>query len=218
MAVKYAPGKKTSSAKLKIFVALLAGTLTGIAAGKLGALHSAPLLGWDVAAIIYLVWTWITVWPMSQADTKSHAVREDPSRAASDLVVLVASVVSLIAVGLILIQSGNSQGALQLLQVALGFVSVVVSWSVVHTLFTLRYAELYYGKSQGGVDFNEKDAPMYKDFAYLAFTVGMTFQVSDTEISSKQIRHTILRQALISYMFGTVILASTINLVAGLGK
>ena len=218
MAVKYAPGKTTSSAKLKVAVALLLGFIVGIAAVKLGALHSAPLLGWDTAALVYLIWTWLVIWPMDAAVTKSHAVREDPSRTISDVVVLVASIASLVAVGLILIQSGNSHGTLQLLQVALGFVSVVVSWATVHTLFALRYAELYYANPEGGVDFNDKDSPMYKDFAYLAFTVGMTFQVSDTEISSKQIRHTILRQALIAYMFGTVIVASTINLIAGLSK
>ena len=218
MAIAYAPGKRTVSAKLKVTIAILAGVLVGALSVKLGALHSAPLLGWDTTALVYLIWTWAVIWPLTASETKHHAVREDPSRAVSDVVVLVASVASLIAVGLILIESGNSHGTLQLLQVALGFVSVVASWATVHTLFMVRYAELYYGNVEGGVDFNEKAAPMYKDFAYLAFTVGMTFQVSDTEITSKDIRHTILRQALLSYLFGTVIVASTINLIAGLSK
>jgi uncharacterized membrane protein len=218
MAVTYAPGRKTFSAKLKVSIALLCGILLGFAASKLGAAKSSPLIGWDSAAIIYLLWTWFTIWPMDAAVTKKHAVREDPSRAGSDVAVLIASLASLVAVGLILIESGSSHGTAQMLQIALGFVSVVVSWATVHTLFTVRYAELYYGHPEGGVDFIESDAPMYKDFAYLAFTVGMTFQVSDTQITSKSIRHTILRQALIAYVFGTVIVASTINLIAGLSK
>jgi uncharacterized membrane protein len=89
---------------------------------------------------------------------------------------------------------------------------------VVHTIFTLRYARLYYTGRDEGVDFNQDDPPSYADFAYLAFTVGMTFQVSDTQITHHAMRAAILRHALLSYLFGTVIVATTINLVAGLGK
>ncbi len=71
---------------------------------------------------------------------------------------------------------------------------------------------------QGGVGFNEPDPPKYSDFAYLAFTVGMTFQVSDTNLESKAMRTTVLRQAWISYVFGAAIIAITINLVAGFTK
>jgi uncharacterized membrane protein len=80
----------------------------------------------------------------------------------------------------------------------------------------LRYARLYYTEPIGGVDFNADDKPSYTDFAYLAFTIGMTFQVSDTALSSRAIRSAALRHALLSYLFGTVILATTVNFVAGL--
>jgi uncharacterized membrane protein len=86
----------------------------------------------------------------------------------------------------------------------------------VHTVFTLRYARLYYLDEDGGIDFNEADPPRYSDFAYLAFTIGMTFQVSDTDIQDKTIRATILRHMWLSYVFGAVIVAITINLIAGL--
>jgi uncharacterized membrane protein len=81
----------------------------------------------------------------------------------------------------------------------------------------LRYAELYYAGTRGGVDFNQDEPPRYLDFAYLSFTIGMTFQVSDTNLQAPSIRATALRQALVSYLFGAVILASMINLIAGLG-
>jgi uncharacterized membrane protein len=89
---------------------------------------------------------------------------------------------------------------------------------MVHTVFMLRYAQLYYAGEQGGIDFNQADPPTYTDFAYLAFTIGMTFQVSDTPLRSKVIRRTALRHALLSYLFGTGILATTINLVASLSS
>ena len=93
--------------------------------------------------------------------------------------------------------------------------TVLLSWSLVHTLFALRYARLYYADGAGGIDFKNDDAPDYADFAYVAFTVGMTFQVSDTDIQLRGIRRTVLGHALLAYVFGTVIIAVTINVIAG---
>jgi uncharacterized membrane protein len=93
--------------------------------------------------------------------------------------------------------------------------TVVLSWTVVHTVFMLRYAHEYYTPPVGGIDFKSGDyEPDYRDFAYLAFTVGMTYQVSDTELNRREIRHTLLRHALLSYLFGAVILALLVNVIA----
>jgi uncharacterized membrane protein len=89
---------------------------------------------------------------------------------------LTASVVGLLAVGLVMVRAGNSTGTAKDLQAGLSLTSVVLSWSAVHTTFTLRYAHLYTG-TDGGVNFNQDDPPCYADFAYLGFTIGMTFQV-----------------------------------------
>jgi uncharacterized membrane protein len=87
----------------------------------------------------------------------------------------------------------------------------------VQTLFTLRYAEHYYGgEAVGGVNFNQAEPPQYTDFAYLATSLGMTYQVSDTSLENPRIRREALKHSLLSYVFGTVILAATINLVLGL--
>jgi len=116
------------------------------------------------------------------------------------------------------VRAGQTQGSVELFRVGLGLVSVVLSWALVHTVFTLRYAHLYYTGQVGGIDFNQPALPAYVDFAYLAFTIGMTFQVSDTSLQSGVIRRTALRHALLSYLFGTGILATTINLVASLSS
>jgi uncharacterized membrane protein len=100
----------------------------------------------------------------------------------------------------------------------LALVSVFVSWALVHTVFTLKYARLYYAGTAGGIDFNGAGAPDYPDFAYLSFTIGMTFQVSDTDIQSKAIRRTALRHAWLSFPLVAVIIATSINLVSGLAK
>lgn len=85
-------------------------------------------------------------------------------------------------------------------------------------MFTARYAQMYYSGEVGGIDFNTDEPPRYSDFAYLAFTVGMTYQVSDTNIRSATIRRAVLRQGLLSFVLGTGIIATMINLVAGLSR
>jgi uncharacterized membrane protein len=85
----------------------------------------------------------------------------------------------------------------------------------VHTIYALRYALMYYTEPVGGIDFKGYE-PAYRDFAYLAFTVGMTFQVADTDLKNSVMRATVLRHALLSYLLGAVILASAINLISGL--
>ena len=96
--------------------------------------------------------------------------------------------------------------------------SVALAWASVHTVFTTRYARIYYTGPDEGVDFNEDDPPCYSDFAYVAFTIGMTFQVSDTDLKTKEIRATALKHGLLSYLFGAVIIAAMINLVVSLGS
>jgi uncharacterized membrane protein len=196
---------------------LLAGLCAAVATGASGAWEYAPLVGWDSAAVVFTTWVWLATGPMSSSATASYATREDPGRAVTDLIVLIASVASLAAVGLVLVHASAARGAQQSLIAGLGVGSVGLSWLTVHTLFTLRYARLYYTGEDGGVNFNQDAPPRYLDFAYLAFTIGMTFQVSDTELQSPAIRHSALRHALLSYLFGAVILATTINLIAGLG-
>jgi uncharacterized membrane protein len=174
--------------------------------------------GWLAAAAVFLGWTWIAVGRMNPQRTASHATREDPTRAATDAIVISASLASLVGVGYLL-AAGSKTGSDADVAAALGICSVAASWLVVHTVFTLRYARLYYLDGSGGIDFNQKDEqPAYVDFAYLAFTIGMTYQVSDTDLTSRAIRSTALRQALLSFVLGAVILATTVNLIAGLGN
>src|SRR5262249_42287408 len=138
-------------------------------------------------------------------------------RAASDILTLCASVASLAAVGIVLVRAHASFGLERFMLAALGLLSVAVSWFTVHTIFMLRDALLYYRDPVGGVSFNQDERPCYRDFAYLALTIGMTFQVSDTDLTSTDVRATALWHALLSYLFGAIILAAAVNLIAGLG-
>lgn len=206
------------SARTKLLCAAAAGSVAGVATAIGGAGREAPLIGWCTLALIYCVWVWTSAWPMDADSTAVHAKTESPGRDLSDVILLAASLTSLLAVGFVLFGAGEQSGGAKYAQTALSVASVAVSWILVHTVFTLKYARLYYADPAGGIDFNEQEQPQYSDFAYLAFTIGMTFQVSDTDLQAKAVRRTALRHALISFPLGAVIIATTVNLVAGLAK
>ncbi|MDQ1599322.1 MAG: hypothetical protein QOD68_796 [Actinomycetota bacterium] len=203
---------------MRIAVSALVGASAAVVAILFDAALISPAIGWDVGALTFLVWTWLTIGPMSAEDTAAHATREDPSRPVSDVVLIASAVVSLGAVGIVLVQASSEQGSAQDLLAGVGVATVALSWLLVHTVYTVQYARLYYTDEPGGIDFNQGDPPRYSDFAYLSLTLGMTFQVSDTDLQEPRIRATVLRQALLSYLFGVVIVATTINLIASLGS
>ena len=208
------PWLTRSSRRLGCSAAL--GVVAGTLGGLFGGAAYAPAIGWDAAAIAFCLWTWLVTWPASATDTANMAKAEDPNRAVSDVIALSACVASIAAVAIVMVAAHSASGASADVLAALGLVTVAVSWFTVHTIFALRYALLYYTEPEGGVDFHQDEPPCYRDFAYLAFTIGSTFQVSDTDLQTTQIRATVLRHSLLSYLFGAVILAVLINLIASL--
>jgi uncharacterized membrane protein len=176
----------------------------------------ALVAGWDVAALAFLV----SVWPIIiRADgplAAQMATREDEKRGSATALLLGASVASLLGVGFALTLARREGGALQVLLIGLAVLTVVLSWTVVNTVLTLRYADLHFGSTNRGIDFDDSDGPTYRDFAYVAFTIGMCYQVSDTAIRDRRIRRTVLFHALLSYVFGTAIVGGSVNLIAGL--
>ncbi len=195
----------------------LVGAVTAVVVAAFTIWQLAILVGWLVTASAALVWIWREVGGLDADGTARVSTREDDSRAAARLTTLSACVVSLGSVVMGLHKATVVGVRLEAALTVAAMAVVVASWLLVHTQFTLRYAHLYYsGSPIGGIDFPGGDPPRYRDFAYVAFTVGMTFQVSDTEIRDTTIRSTLLQQSLLSYLFGTAIIASTINVLAGL--
>jgi uncharacterized membrane protein len=200
----------------RMLLALIVGLISGAVLAFFLPWQGAILGGWDVAAALYVIRVWARVLPMSATECSEHAVKEDPSIALADTVIVIAAIAELASVGLILIKVAHSHGGMKALLLTIGVLSVILAWGAVHTMFTLRYGRIYYTGRDGGIDFNEHSPPDYADFAYLAFTIGMTFQVSDTDLTSKSMRRMALRHALISYLFGAVIIGLVINVVASL--
>ncbi|RAU92523.1 DUF1345 domain-containing protein [Mycobacterium colombiense] len=200
---------------VRILVSVALGVAVAVVVGNAAGWRFA-LAGWIVTAGTYVVWTQLIVLGMDAEQTCRWATREDPTRWIADAVILSASVASLGGVGYV-VAAGSRAGHEALAAAVFGILTVAASWVAVHTLYTVHYARLYYSDEPGGINFHDPEPPRFRDFAYLAFTVGMTYQVSDTEIGLTTIRATVLRHALLSYLLGAVVLAVTINLIAGLG-
>jgi uncharacterized membrane protein len=179
----------------------------------------AVLAGWDAAALAFL----LSVWPIiTQADS-SHAEqlakREDQTRGSATVLLVGSSVASLLGVGFAITLADGKSGPLQVLLIGVAVLTVVLSWTVVNTVFTLRYADQHFGSAEAGIAFADSDGPdgpTYRDFAYVAFTIGMCYQVSDTTVRSRRIRRTVLSHAMLSYLFGVAIVGGSVNLIAGL--
>ncbi|HEX5188107.1 MAG TPA: DUF1345 domain-containing protein [Streptosporangiaceae bacterium] len=199
-------------------ISATAGAIALVLAGALWNWAYAPTVGWDVTAVVFCAWIWLVIWPMNATETAAKARAEDPNRTVSDILMLSACVASIGAIGIVVVGAHAAHGPAADMLAALSLASVAVSWLTVHTVYALRYALLYYEGAEGGVDFHQDEPPSYRDFAYMALTVGMTFQVADTDLHATSLRAAVLRHALLSYLFGTVILAATINLIAGLGN
>ncbi|MCU1367566.1 MAG: hypothetical protein JWL72_4068 [Ilumatobacteraceae bacterium] len=192
------------------------GAIVGGAVAVMSPWQLAVLAGWIAAASVILASIWMFVPHLDGEMTRAAANREDLSTANDDFVILAASVISLVGVVLALVEAKHTSGGLKAWLTTIAVLTVVVSWALVHTMFTLRYAHLYYDEPAGGVDFPDEDLPDYLDFVYLALTIGMTFQVSDTNITDRSIRRAVTRHAALGYLFGTVIIGVTINVVGGL--
>jgi uncharacterized membrane protein len=181
--------------------------------------QAAVLLGWDAGTLVLLVWIFVDTWWLDGTDTRKLAKRNDDFEASAHVILVLASVVSLVGVGFALLKASQQTGTAKGLITLVAVVSVVLSWLAVHTVFIIRYARLYYdqnGGAGGGINFHGEPMPDYRDFAYISFTLGMTYQVSDTDISARPIRRAALRHALISYVFGVSVIAVVVNVVAGL--
>jgi uncharacterized membrane protein len=205
-------GWRGATAGLHLGVSLAAGGIAGAAVAPLLSGTDAVLVGWVVTATVFLVWTWASIWSLDVRDTAWLALREDGSRQLRDVALLAISIGTVVTVVMVIFRAHENPPQ----RTALGIAAIAASWLVLNTIFTLRYARLYYTEPRGGVGFNQDDDPTLLDFGYLAFTIGMTFQVSDTALGKTEIRATALRQALMSFVFNTVILAVTVNVVAGL--
>lgn len=206
----------------RLIISLAAAFITGIFIRKADfSILVKLMLLWDVFCISILFFAWMVFFTSSPAQMRKIAGREDGSRFFVFVIVVLASMASMFAVMLLVLSKETFSTAAFNLPVAIA--GMLLSWLLVHTTFCFHYAHMYYGNDRedpkthaGGLEFPEEKAPDYIDFAYFSFVIGMTFQVSDVEISSRAIRRQALVHGLLSFGLNTFVVALTVNLVAGL--
>jgi uncharacterized membrane protein len=195
------------------------GAVAGIIAAVAVAPSLGPLVGWCTAGVIALAWVWRICWPRDAAGTERVAREESVSRV-TDNAIITACMASIAAVVVALIQSSEQSGeATSVALVILGVLGTIVAWALVNTVYALKYARMYFlDHPDDGFDFKQETHPAYSDFAYFAFTVGMSYAGPEIEPINSEIRRKALLHALLSYFFGTVLIAVSINLVTNLGQ
>ncbi|WP_024761111.1 DUF1345 domain-containing protein [Streptomyces exfoliatus] len=197
---------------------LVGSTVVGAAAGVLVGGLSDPALGVlagiATAEALFVATGWFVLWPMDAATTRRNVHREEFRPVVEELVVVGTAVCGLVGIIVMLLvgRSGLGHAA-----AATALCGVFMAWAALHLMYAARYAYDYYAlKPGGGIDFNTDAPPRYSDFLYFSFNLGMTYQVSDTNVSTSSLRAIVLRHCLLSYVFGASILATTINLVTGI--
>jgi uncharacterized membrane protein len=203
-------------ARVRLLLAAIAGVIAWLVVPSGFALVTRALIAWDVVAVVLLAIAAVIIVRSTATETKRRAASEDPGRTLVWILVLAASGFSMFAAAIVLHQTKMLSRAESDLHLALCIAAVVMSWLLAHTAFTLRYAHLYYRgepKQVGGIEFPGDHAPDDLDFAYFAFTIGMCFQVSDSSVTDRLIRRTVLAHALIAFAFNTVILAFSLNVL-----
>ncbi|BDH57053.1 DUF1345 domain-containing protein [Tsukamurella sp. PLM1] len=204
------------SATARAAGALAVGVVTAFAVGAFAGFGLGALLGIGVAALVFVVVGWLFLWPLDAASTRATVRRENFRPRGTELVVGVIAVSGLVAI-LILLLAGHTDAK----NVAAGgaLLAAFAVWASLHLTYATQYAALYYGDEgdePGGIDWGSDEPPAYRDFFYFSYNLGMTYQVSDNSVSTSEIRAVVLRHCLLSYAFGTVILATAINLVVGI--
>jgi uncharacterized membrane protein len=184
--------------------------------------QSRIILGWDTFCLSLIVISWILFFTTTNHELCAVVEKQDDGLKVIFMIVLVAVCFSLFGTLLLLNSKGESTFN-KVFHTIVSLSPVLLSWLLLHTTFAIRYAHLYHdhnklntGSNVGGLDFPTKEEPDYLDFAYFSFVIGMTFQVSDVQVNSRVIRRFVLLHSLISFVFNTIIVALTINTIAGL--
>ncbi len=208
----------------RIFFACLIAALTFLGLYGRASFPTQLVMAWNAFALTTIVLALVVICTKDPYEARRNARLQDSSATFIFTLVISAATASLLAVGLLLGSARHLSSTNLAAHIALSVAAVVLSWLLVHTLFALRYAHLYFFDARkveraaisGGLIFPGKGSPDFLDFTYFSFVVGMTCQVSDVQVSSSKMRRLVLVHGVISFAFNTAILAMFVNIVAGL--
>lgn len=172
------------------------------------------LVCYALTGLLFVVPLIFTILTEDPEKTKARMLDGDGDRRMSDVIVVGVGLASLLAVGILLV-GGRSPQEAKSVAALIGLLVVAVGWLAVQSVYTVRYARIYYADPHPPIDFNDEGDPALSDFAYFSFNLGMTYQVSDTDVKTRDLRKVILAHTILSYVYGTIVIATTVNLVVG---
>ena len=203
---------------MRVAISMIAAVAAYFAVNSHIPMRASGLVAWDMFGLVLLALSWSSISGADATTTRERAGSEDPGRTLVYVIVVLTSSASLLGATLLVSDPRAIAPDLAGAAAALCLTTVALAWTMTHVAFTFRYAHLYYREDAegiGGLEFPGGAAPMYFDFAYFAFTIGMCFQVSDVCVTSHQIRRAVLLHAVISFAYNSIILAFVLNLVFG---
>jgi len=204
---------------LKLWVALAVGLVIAVVLPSRWLLISRVLCGWNAGLLVLVPLTYIRLRLLDARQLRAHYEEEDPTAPVIIIVVVVAALLSLLAIVSLLSTVKQVAPGAKVAHLALAAMTIVNSWVLVHTMFTIRYADMYYSVPHGGqhpLTFPDTPEPLFWDFAYFAFTIGVACQTSDICTNQTGIRKTVTIHSLIAFVFNVSVLGFAINVSASL--
>ena len=176
------------------------------------------LCGWNCGVLFFLVSIYFWMRSLNAQQICLRYVEEDPSATAILVVVTVAALLSLIATVEILATIRHLPHAQQIWEFGLVALTLVASWLLVPTMFTIHYADMFYSASPTArpLSFPQTDEPVFWDFAYFSFTIAAASQTADVTTTNRSIRKVLIVHEIISFFFNATIVGFAINVTAGL--
>jgi len=206
-----------TSARGRLVAALAVGVVSALLVSRYDDWRLTAVGAWDAASLYLLGVSWYVLASEDAAETRERAAAEDPGRAALRVILVVCSTASLFAAALVA-HGQQARGQHHQLLAVLTLVAAASSWSLMHSSYALHYAHLHHiggGAASKGLAFPGDDEPCGIDFAYFSFTVGMCFQTSDVSIETSRLRSAVLGHSVLSFVYNTLVIALTINLMVG---
>ncbi|MUN55644.1 DUF1345 domain-containing protein [Kocuria koreensis] len=202
------------SAHVRLLYSLVLGILVGFFTTLGVNVSWGVLVGLTVVALAFVVLNWLVLWPMDPDQTQRHAMRERYNPVLEELLITIVAVISMVGLVMVMVIDDSGYGSLAAL---VGLAGVFLAWAMLHVMYTTQYAHVYFsGHESGGLDFGKPGKPRYIDFLYFSFMVGMTYGTTDVGVLTTTLRAFVLRHGLLSFVFGTVILATGVSLVSGI--
>jgi uncharacterized membrane protein len=208
----------------RLVAAIIIGVVAAFVTKDFLPITETVLVTWMCFAFINIVFEWWTILTAHPRDVRRMATLQDSSRTIIFLFIVAGTIISLLSIVFLMKSPEHATSQQKTLHIVLNICSVIISWWLVHTVFTLRYAHNYYDKTDDdgkqipacGLNFPGEDKPDYMDFVYFSFNLGVAFQVSDVAITSSKMRRLVWVHSLISFAYNTAIVALSINIVSGM--